>query len=115
MEFIGQRMLDGLAAAALYEAARQEPGPESKLREVERLIGANRDTYQRMGREFGALWLSESKPYALDWTLNRYTNAANECDALLRKVQAVHAAAAKGQPLPPADELGLAAPKPLFR
>ena len=68
-----------------------------------------------MGRQFAALWLSESKPYALDWTLGRYTNAVNECEALLRKVETARLAAAAGQPLPAADELGLAAPKPLFR
>ena len=115
MEFIGQRMLDGLEAAQLYEQARQAPAGESKLAQVERLIRKNRDAYERLGRQFAALWLSESKPYALDWTLGRYTNAVNECEALLRKVEAARLAAANGQPLPPADELGLAAPKPLFR
>ena len=115
MEFIGQRMLDGLAAAQLYEQARQAPPDMSKLSQVERLIRQNRDTYERLGRQFAALWLSESKPYALDWTLGRYTNAVNECDVLLRKLETARLAAAAGQPLPAADELGLAAPKPLFR
>ena len=116
MEFIGQRMLDGLEAAQLYEQARQAPADVSKLAQVERLIRKNRDAYERLGRQFAALWLSESKPYALDWTLGRYTNAVNECEALLGKVEAAR------QPPPPpvnpclpADELGLAAPKPLFR
>jgi hypothetical protein len=115
MEFIGQRMLDGLEAAQLYEQARQSSADASKLAQMERLIRKNRDTYERLGRQFTALWLSESKPYALDWTLGRYTNAVNECDALRRKVEAARVAAAAGQPLPPAGELGLAAPKPLFR
>ncbi len=115
MEFIGQRMLDGLEAAQLYEQVRQAPADVPKLAEVERLIRKNRDAYERMGQQFAALWLSESKPYALDWTLGRYTNAVNECEALLGKVETARQAAAAGQPLPPADELGLAAPKPLFR
>jgi hexosaminidase len=115
MEFIGQRMLDGLEAAQIYEQARQIPADVSKLAQVEGLIRKNRDTYERMGQEFAALWLSESKPYALDWTLRRYTNAVNECEVLLRKLEAARLAAATGQPLPAADELGLAAPKPLFR
>ena len=115
MEFIGQRMLDGLQAAQLYEQARQRPADVSKLAEVERLIRKTRDAYERMGRQFAALWLSESKPYALDWTLGRYTNAVNECEALLRKLETARLAGAAGQPLPAADELGLAAPKPLFR
>jgi hexosaminidase len=115
MEFIGQRMLDGLEAAQLYEQARQAPVDVAKLAQAERLIRKNRNAYERMGLQFAALWLSESKPYALDWTLGRYTNAVNDCEALLRKVEAARVAAAAGQPLPPADELGLAAPKPLFR
>jgi hypothetical protein len=115
MEFIGQRMLDGLAAAQLYEQARQAPPDMSKLAQAEQLIRKNRDTYERLSRQFAALWLSESKPYALDWTLGRYTNAVNECDVLLRKLDTARLAAAAGQPLPAADELGLAAPKPLFR
>jgi hypothetical protein len=68
-----------------------------------------------MGRQFAALWLSESKPYALDWTLGRYTNAVNEYEVLLRKLETARSAASAGQPLPAADELGLEAPKPLFR
>ena len=116
MEFIGQRMLDGVQAAQLYEQARQTPADMPKLAQVERLIRKNRDAYARLGQQFAALWLSESKPYALDWTLGRYTNAVNECEALLGKLEtARQAAASSGQPLPAADELGLAAPKPLFR
>ena len=63
----------------------KHPADVSKLAQVERLIRKNRDAYERLGRQFAALWLSESKPYALDWTLGRYTNAVNECEVLLRK------------------------------
>ena len=115
MEFIGQRMLDGAQAARMYEQARQTPADLPKLAQVEQLIRKNRDAYARLGQQFAALWLSESKPYALDWTLGRYTNAVNECETLLAKLEAARQAAAAGQPLPPADELGLAAPKPIFR
>src|ERR1019366_5044554 len=115
MEFIGQRMLDGVQAAQLYEQARQTPADMPKLAQVQQLIRKNRDAYARLGQQFAALWLSESKPYALDWTLGRFTNAVNECEALLGKLETARQAAAAGQPLPPADELGLAAPKPLFR
>jgi hypothetical protein len=115
MEFIGQRMLDGLEAAQLYEQARQATPEVSKLAQAERLIRKNLDAYERIGQQFAALWLSENKPYALDWTLGRYTNAVNEYGLLLRKLETARLAAAAGQPLPPADELGLATPKPLFR
>ena len=50
MEFIGQRMLDGVEAAQLYEQAQQASAGESKLAQVERLIRKNRDAYERMGR-----------------------------------------------------------------
>ena len=115
MELVGQRMLDGLEAAQLYEQVRQASAEGSKLAQVERLIRKNRDAHELMGRQFAALWLSESKPYALDWTLGRYANVVNEYELLLRKLEVARLAAATGQPLPAADELGLAAPKPLFR
>ena len=114
MEFIGQRMLDGLQAAQAYEQARLTPSDRSKLDQVELLLRQNRDTYERLGRQFAALWLKESKPYALGWTLNRYTNAVRECDSLLAKLEAARVATASGQPLPAANEIGLAAPKPSF-
>jgi hypothetical protein len=115
MEFIGERMLNGLEAAHQYEEIRQIPADLPKLGEVERLIRRNRDTYASLSRQFAALWLAESKPYALDWTLGRYTNAINDCDALLAKLETARLAIANGQPPPPPDELGLAAPKPLLR
>jgi hypothetical protein len=111
MEFIGQRMLDGVQAAQLYEQARQTPADMPKLAQVQQLIRKNRDAYARLGQQFAALWLSESKPYALDWTLGRYTNAVNECEALLVRVEtARQAAASSGQPMPAADELQTALP-----
>jgi len=115
MELIGQRMLDGLEAARLYENVRGGSAELSRLAQVEQLIRKNRDAHEFMGRQFAALWLSESKPYALDWTLGRYTNAVNEYEVLLRKLETARSAASAGQPLPAADELGLEAPKPLFR
>ncbi len=106
MEFMGQRMLDGLQAAQGYEEARQAPG-KPNLSQVEGLLRKNRDTYQQLGREFARLWLAESRPYALDWTLQRYTNVLNHFDTLLGKLQAAENASSTGQPLPPADEIGL--------
>ena len=67
---------------------------------------------RRLGREFAALWLSESKPYALDWTLRRYTNAVNEYDALLRTCGCRRRRGARRAAacLPP-EEIGLALPQ----
>jgi hypothetical protein len=114
MELIGQRMLDGLEAARIYEEVRQGSAAPSRLDEVESLLRRNRDAHELMGREFAALWLRESKPYALDWTLKRYTNVVGEYAGILRKLQTARLAA-PGQPLPGADEIGLASPQPLFR
>ncbi|MBI5388261.1 MAG: family 20 glycosylhydrolase [Verrucomicrobia bacterium] len=115
MELIGQRMLDGLEAAQLYEQATEGVIPAERLARVEQLIRANRDAHEALGRQFAALWLSESKPYALDWTLRRYTNSVSDYDALLRKLAAARAEAVAGRPLPVPEDIGLAMPKPLSR
>ena len=115
MELIGQRMLDGLEAALLYEQAATAPAPVEKLDRIELLIRKNRDAVEVMGKQFAALWLAENKPYALDWTLRRYTNAVSEYDGLLRKLATAQAAVAAGRPLPAPDEIGLAIPRPLSR
>ena len=114
-ELIGQRMLDGLEATQLYEKAYETSAGADALAPIEQMVRKNRDAHETMGRQFAALWLSESKPYALDWTLRRYTNTVRQYDALLAKVQTARAAAATGRPLPAPDEIGLAIPKPLSR
>ena len=110
MELIGQRMLDGLAAAQLYEQAAVVSGSQEKLGAVETLIRKNRDAHELIGRQFAALWLAESKPYALDWTLKRYTNTVVGYDTLLGKLAVARADATAGKPLPAPDKLGLAMP-----
>src|SRR5262249_20374295 len=86
MEHIGQRMLDGLQAAQLYQQAVAGKDTPDKVTEVERLVRKNRETLDAFAKRFAALWLSESKPYALDWTLGRYTAALSEYAALLSKL-----------------------------
>jgi hypothetical protein len=115
MELIGQRMLDGFEAARLYEQVRAKTADLPQLDQVERLLRKNREAHESLGAEFAALWLRESKPYALDWTLTRYTNVVRQYDTLMGKVRAAALAAGQGQPLPQADELGLATPKPRYR
>ncbi|MCX6927499.1 MAG: family 20 glycosylhydrolase, partial [Verrucomicrobia bacterium] len=115
MELIGQRMLDGLEATQLYKEAAGGGSSRERLGEVEALVRKNRNAYESLGRQFARLWLSESKPYALDWTLRRYTNAVGEYDTLLRKLESARAAAAQGKALPAPDEIGLAMPEPVFR
>ncbi len=110
MELIGQRMLDGLEAARLYEAACSANAGAEELVPVERLIRKNRDAHEALGRAFASLWLAESKPYALDWTMRRYTNTVQHYDALLSAVAAARVEAAAGRGLPAPDRIGLALP-----
>ncbi len=116
MERIGQRMLDGLEAAQLYErAAEQAGGPGSAeagalLQRVETLVRANREAHAALGADFAALWRSESKPYALDWTLKRYTNKVASFDRLLGKIRLARTDCAAGKRIPQPEEVGLALP-----
>ena len=113
MERIGQRMLDGLAAASAYGRARAAAQKEQKLAalaEVQRLVESNRAAHAALGREFTRLWLEESKPYALDWTMTRYAKRVQWYDDLASRLAAAGQAAAAGTPLPAPAAIGLAAP-----
>ena len=115
LELIGQRMLDGLEAARLYEDVSAGAAPLDRFDRIESIVRTNREAHAALGRQFAALWLAESKPYALDWTLRRYTNTVAEFDGVLAKLAAARAEVRAGRPWPSADELGLALPKPLAR
>ena len=117
MQLIGQRMLDGLEAARIYERACSLPPGETLplLGQVERLIRSNRDAHESMGRQFAALWLAESEPYGLDWTLARYEKSVKSYDVLLANLNAARQAAQDGKPLPSPTQFGLALPEALPR
>jgi hexosaminidase len=107
MELIGQRLLDGQEVIRLYQRAYATRAGAEDLSRVEELLRRNRDAHEALGRQFATLWLAESKPYALDWTLRRYTNTVNRFTDLLRKVSAAGAEARAGRPLPAPAEVGL--------
>ncbi len=117
MELIGQRMLDGLEAARLYERAwRARPSEAAALLgQIEALVRRNRQSHAALGRQFAALWLSESKPYALDGTLARYDQVAKRFDALLERLAQARQAAEAGKPLPQPEEIGLVLTETLGR
>ncbi|MFH1921949.1 MAG: hypothetical protein ABIP48_18945, partial [Planctomycetota bacterium] len=117
MELIGQRMLDGLEAARLYTRACESPSQEALplLAEVEALVAKNRDAYESLGKRFEALWLAESKPYAVDWTLNRYTAAVEKYDGLARRLAEARQKAQADEPLPHPEDLGLLVPEAFAR
>jgi hexosaminidase len=116
MELIGQRMLDALKAAELYSqayevAAKDKEKAASLLVEAEKLVHTNGDAHEALGREFSRLWLAESKPYALDWTMQRYADVVKRYDDLAARLADARKKAEAGEPLPRPEELGLALPR----
>ena len=107
MELIGQRMLDGLAVAEAYARAREASPDEAVklLTKAETLVRANRDAYEALGKEFKRLWLKESKPYALDWTLNRYKVAVKRCGDLADRIATARRDVKAGKPIAPLGAL----------
>jgi len=113
MELIGRRMLDGLEAARAYADAVQAAGMDEKLAKLakaEQLVRRNRDAHEALGQEFARIWRSESKPYALDRTMNRYANVVKWYDDLAARLANARRQAQTGRPLPKPSELGLALP-----
>jgi hypothetical protein len=118
MELIGQRTLSALRAAEAYaEACRsREPGRQMELlSEVEQLVETTRQAHAELGRQFERIWLSESEPYALDWTSQRYRDADQRYGALMARLKAARETVARGEPLPEPDEIGLVLPGSLAR
>ena len=124
MELIGTRMLDGLAVHDLYTKARTAGREDAgKLLDKARtLVLKNRDATEALGKEFGRLWLAESKPYLLDRTLGRYAASVKAYNVLAARLAKAAEALKKGQPV---DDLPVAAqprsrprgplPKPMVR
>ena len=113
MELIGQRTLDRLRAAEAYAQACEtmELSPRvTLLNEIQQLIESNRRAHATLGSEFARIWLSESKPYALDWTLKRYRAIDQRYEELIARVVDARAMAERGEPLPAAEQIGLQLP-----
>ena len=118
MERIGQRMLDGLLAAASYSDAWQTDNQAKRLallEEVEKLVDENRRAHAALGKEFERIWLSESKPFALDRTLDRYAALDKRLEALADRIIDARKQAAAGEPIPVPETLGLALPTAYVR
>jgi len=109
MERIGRRMLDGLAVAEAYARAcdASPEDAEKLLAGAETLVRKNRDAHEALGKEFRRLWLKESKPYALDWTMRRYQAAVKRYDDLAARLAAARENVKAGKPVPPPEKLGL--------
>ena len=115
MELIGQRMLDGLEMAEAYSQAYEVASKDkqkalSLLAKAEKLVRTNRDAHQSLGREFSRLWLAESKPYALDRTVQRYAGVVKRYDDLARRLADARHQAQSGRALPEPEKIGLRLP-----
>ena len=117
MEFIGQRMLDGLETCKAYtEAAGLSTAEALPLVErAESLVLSTGETYDRLGRRFAQLWQAESKPYLLDKTLDRYRAAVNRYAELAARLAAVKKDLTAGKPIPSPETVGLALPEQFSR
>jgi hypothetical protein len=108
MELIGTRMLDGLQAAQWYVQAGELASQETlaKLEQIEHLVRTNRNAHETLGREFERLWLADCRPYALDWTVNRYAATVQWYDGVLDRLAAARQEVQRGRPLP--ESIGIA-------
>jgi hypothetical protein len=109
MDLIGRRMLDGLEARREYDLACQSSPPRSleHLSRVAGIVRRTRDAHEALAREFARLWLRDCRPYALDWTINRYKKGIDRYDALLHRLDEARSQAEAGKPLPSLTALGL--------
>jgi hexosaminidase len=109
MELYAQRELDRLDAAVAYREASQSGSAQAipLIARAEASLRRARDAHDALGQRFAELWRRENKPYALDWTLNRYRNAVGKYDAVLGRLASAREAAKAGGGLPTPMEAGL--------
>jgi hypothetical protein len=113
MELIGRRMLAGLQACELYAAACDATDVSQRtelLEQVRQIVEQTRQSHAALGQEFQRIWLSESKPYALDWTTKRYEEVDRWYAALSDRLTDAIRAAEAGNALPTPADTGLALP-----
>ena len=110
LAFYHERKLNRLEAAQAYNQAAGVPPKESaaKLERAVDAIRRTRDAYVALRARWQELWLRENKPYAIDWSLERYARAIERYDQLLSQLSAARRAVDQGRPLPAAEDIGLA-------
>jgi len=111
MKLMATRRLDFFAAAEAYEQAgkavakgeKAEPSIQNALQ----VLTTVRDEHAASKERYRELWLRENRPYALDWTLNKFDKYIAEYDKRIAKLQEALAAAREKRPLPSTNEIGL--------
>jgi hypothetical protein len=109
MQVYAQRRLDRLEALSAYSSAlKAGPGEAATLvAKAQVPLRRSRAALEGLQKRFAELWMLENKPYALDWTLNRYRDALGRYDAVLKRLDEAHGAAQAGQPSPAPQAIGL--------
>lgn len=122
MEWIGNRVIDGLQAAQAYERAyahQQLDGdsPDSRklIAEAKLLVEKNRRIQREFGEQFREIWLRESKPYALDRAMLRYEAADKKFATMLARLDDAERRLNSRERLAEPQEAGLAMPDTLSR
>ena len=109
IELIGERIVKHHEATLAYETARDTAGVDAKknLDQAEKCLRELRDRHAKLAGEFTKLWQRENRPYALDWTLDRYRGVTKAYDAALAGLATARAELDAGRPLPPPEKIGL--------
>ncbi len=118
MELIGLRMLAGVKAVEAYTAAYDTSDRDERVKrvtEAEQIVQQMQQAHRSLGEEFQRIWLSESKPYALDWTMKRYAELDKWYQSLADRLADARQKAESGEPLPSPSELGLVTAASHFR
>ncbi len=109
MELSAQRELDHLEAALAYRDATKAERDQAValITKAEAALRRARDAHDALGKRFAELWARENKPYALEWTLTRYTAALKKYDAVLDRLAYARSTARVGHLVPAPQDLGL--------
>ncbi len=113
MERIALRMSEGLECAEAYQKAVESRDPAEKaelIRKALQLVSKNRLAHQKLGEEFARIWNSESRPYALDWTMNKYKHLDEWYAKLESDLQKAAESAGKNEEIPMPEDLGIGFP-----
>ncbi|MGA2497673.1 MAG: glycoside hydrolase family 20 zincin-like fold domain-containing protein [Tepidisphaeraceae bacterium] len=113
IERLAQRVLDGWEAAEAVRDAQDAPPAQAAelLAKAEKLVRSNAAAHALLGRRFAELWLAESRPYALDWTMRRYDALVKWYDELAGRIAKAREVAASGKRPPGPREIGLMLPR----
>jgi hypothetical protein len=108
LELIGERLIGNWEAAQSYRRAYEAGGEKiPHVAKAHETIVKLRDAHADLAGEFERLWRQENRPYALDWTLKKYTAANDAYSGIVDRLSAARAAAEAGRALPPQETIGL--------